>query len=449
MPSDSLHEPARRTPVAADVDVCVIGGSCTGVFAAARAARLGCRVALVEQNILFGGMATAAQVNEWHSLHDMTRQRQIIGGLTDEVLANLRQRGAVQTAERKHRGEYFLFNSAEMVLELDQLVRAHSAIRPFLKAGCVGAIREGDRLVAALIEDKSGRRAIRARVFIDASGDGDLLRRSGFAARQETVMQPVSYQMVAQGLEGHIGPLWDAVQQAAADTGYPRENSRPWINSHGAGGGLNNVYGPRLNGVDASDADQLTAAILESRRCHRILLDTARDRLGRKAAAVSLAHALGVRETWHAECRHRITRDELLHGVDYADCIAVGTYPVDVHSPEGTLLRHLDGWEERVSKQDGLQLSRWRDEGEPFPAYYQIPYRALQPREAANLLVAGRLLDADREAYGGLRVMVNMNQTGEAAGTAAALAVHKRVEPAAVDTGALRDAMAKHGSIVA
>ena len=78
-------EPQKNVPVIADVDVCVLGGSCTGTFAAVRAARLGASVALVEKMNCFGGVATSGMVNIWHSLQDTEYKRQIIGGLTYEV----------------------------------------------------------------------------------------------------------------------------------------------------------------------------------------------------------------------------------------------------------------------------------------------------------------------------------------------------------------------------
>jgi len=420
----TIHEPARDVPIAYACDLCVIGGSCTGVFAAVRAARLGLSVALVEQNILLGGMATAAQVNEWHSLHDALGRNQIIKGLTSEVIEKLRLRNAVRDGVREQRGPYFLFNSAELSLELDHLIREHG-IRLFLKGACVAAVREGNRIMAAVIEDKSGRRAIKARQFIDASGDGDLLRRAGFEAWQHPVLQPVSYQMLATGLGRGI---WAQVKERVGDYGYPSDYPGPWINACPAPAELNNVYGPRLHGCDSSDADQYTAAVMESRRCHHALLEAVRGEIGSDVAAVSFAHALGIRETWHARCRHQLTAAELLNGIPCDDAIACGTYPVDIHAPEGTLLRYMDGREEFVGRDGQHTWRRWRSETDDSPLYYQIPYRCLLPETAENLLVAGRLLDADRDAFDGVRVMVNMNQTGEAAGVASALALRDDVK---------------------
>ncbi|MDP0497180.1 MAG: FAD-dependent oxidoreductase [Verrucomicrobiota bacterium JB024] len=448
----SIHEPARETPLAHECDLCIIGGSCTGVFAAVRAARLGLTVALVEQNVLLGGMATAAQVNEWHSLYNMAGTHQIIGGLTAEILDGLRKRDAVLDLERKHRGPYSLFNSAELTLDLDELIRSHPGIRLFLKASCVAAVRDGNRLDAAIIEDKSGRRAIGARFFIDASGDGDLLRRAGFAAWRNDHLQPVNYQMMVAGLERIIETagknFWPQLQDLADKYGYPRENATPWINRFSAQADLRNIYGPRLNHVDASDADALTAALLESRRCHRALHDMIRERFGPAITPLSPAHALGVRETWHADSLYRLSAGELLEGHGFEDAIACGTYPVDVHSPDGTLLRYLDGREDFVHKEGPTTHRRWREASDQTPPCYHIPYRSLVPRDADNLLVAGRLIDADREAFGGIRVMVNMNQTGEAAGVAACLALREGCTPAAVDPSRLRATLCDGGSLL-
>ena len=169
-----LLEPERRVPVVADVDVCVIGGSTTGVFAAVAAARLGATVALVERLGFFGGSATASLVCVWHSRMDAAYDREIVGGLPIELMERLARRDAVRNHERNPSLQ-FVFSPYEMVLELDRMV-VEAAVRPFLHAQFAGVVADGEgRATAALIEDKSGRRAIRARAFVDASGDGDLV----------------------------------------------------------------------------------------------------------------------------------------------------------------------------------------------------------------------------------------------------------------------------------
>lgn len=432
-----IHEPARATPVCHETDLCVIGGSCTGVFAAVRAARLGLSVALVEQNTILGGMAAAAQVNEWHSVSDTSGTRPIIGGLTIEVVERLRRRGVLEEIHPVHRGQ-FRFNSAELAVELDDLVRSHR-VRVFLAARCVAATRDGARITSAIIEDRSGRRAIAAPFFIDASGDGNLLRHAGFAADKPDILQPVNLQAIVAGVHAPGGePPWNDLVPSLAAHDYPAANSRPWYFPVPGAPDLRNLFGARLNGIDASDADAYTAALIEGRRLHRAYLDIVRSCSPQtRPSLVSWSHALGVRETWHARCHHRLTGAEILQGQPFADSVAQGTYPVDIHSAEGTVLRYLDGREEVIGRNGSHLWRRWQPDDAPVPACYHIPYRTLLPLEADNLLVAGRLLDADREAFGGVRVMVNMNQTGEAAGVAAALAhrtgaTFPRLDPALI-----------------
>jgi flavin-dependent dehydrogenase len=189
--SDAVWEEARETPVAADCDVCVIGGSCTGVFAAVAAARLGAKVAIVERNGFFGGAATAGLVNHWHSLYDVSGERQIIAGLTEEVVERLRRRRGVSVNEaaKPAPGGYLVLNTEQLKLELDSLV-LEAKVRPFLRALCVAALEEEGGIGAAVIEDKTGRRAIRARCFIDASGDGDLIARAALPFRTRDDLQP-------------------------------------------------------------------------------------------------------------------------------------------------------------------------------------------------------------------------------------------------------------------
>jgi len=103
---DVIREKPREIPVVADVDVCVVGGSCTGVFAAIAAARLGAKVAIIELNGFFGGVATASLVNVWHSPMDIHDKQQVIAGLTLEVIERLgkRDRSSTRCSSRPSSG---------------------------------------------------------------------------------------------------------------------------------------------------------------------------------------------------------------------------------------------------------------------------------------------------------------------------------------------------------
>ncbi|CAN5391923.1 FAD-dependent oxidoreductase [soil metagenome] len=441
-----VREPARDIPVAYECDVCVIGGSCTGVFAAVRAARLGASVCIVEHNIIFGGMATAAMVNDWHCVFDVHGRDRIIAGLTLEMTERLKMRDAIAEVEPPPARIQYRFASAEMAGELDRMV-VENNIRAFLCTKFVATVGEGGKIDAAIIEDKSGRRAIRAEVFIDASGDGDLVRRSGFEAYQSEQLQPVTYVALMGGLR-ELPAVWKRIQHLAPAYDYPLANGFPWIHKWLGSTDASSVYGPRLNGVDASDADVLSATLLEARRLHRAIADMTYEEFKTRVNILCFAHALGVRETLHARCLHQLTGEELLSGTPYPDAIANGIYPVDIHYPGGTLLRFLDGTEHDLAPSGKVTYGRWRDENTPTPKCYHVPYRSLVPRGSKNVLVAGRVLDADRSGFAGVRVMVNMNQTGEAAGTAAYLALSGGTSVADVDCAELRKSLAAGGSIV-
>ena len=167
-----ICEVQRNIPLVGEFDVCVLGGSCTGVFAAVRAARLGARVALVEKQNAFGGVATSGLVCVWHSFLDTEYKRQIIGGLSHEVVERLRRRRAVDQFSNSPDTAY-RFNSEELKIELDELVR-ENGITPFLHTLFCAPHSEDGRIRAVIIENKDGRSAIGAKVFIDATGDGDL-----------------------------------------------------------------------------------------------------------------------------------------------------------------------------------------------------------------------------------------------------------------------------------
>lgn len=453
----SIREPERGIPVCHEADICVVGGSCTGVFAAVRAARQGLSVAIIEQHSLLGGMATAGQVSEWHSIRAADADRPVIGGLTIEMVSRLRRENAIAEEPPGRRGQ-FKFNSAVLAGELDDLVReSDGRIRVFFCARCVNAIRDGNRIVAAIVEDRSGRRAIAAHMFIDASGDGDLLRRAGFDAHKPERLQPVSMQALVDGLDKPVA--WGNLRRFFQAHQYPEANSTPWPFPVPGAPSLCNLFGARLNGIDGSDADDMSHALVEARRLHRACLRMVHEleqsdnkHMAENAVSapriVAWPHAMGVRETWHARCLHQLTGDELLSGHRFPDAIAQGTYPVDVHSADGVILKYIDGREEIVSTDNVHTWRRWLPEDARIPAFYTIPWRALVPGRAENLLVAGRLIDANREAFGAIRVMVIANQTGEAAGVGAALAIRQGSSVADVPTQQLRQALNDGGSLL-
>jgi hypothetical protein len=444
-----IIEAARETPVAFEADVCVIGGSCTGLFAAVRAAQRGLRVALVEGNGYFGGAATAGLVNVWHSLTDAGGERQIIAGLTAEMLARLERRGAMQPFMQYG----YQMNCAALILELDALVREYPSIRPFLHTRFVAphCVDDG-RVTHAIIEDKTGRRAIAARVFVDASGDGDLVARMGLPTITRDVLQPPTVCAYLTGLDTVSQDF--TLRHDVFDSRYPEALPPGFLWTARVPGvpGLTMVAGTRVHGADCSDADQLTSAEMEGRRQVQSLLDLLHRHVpgGESVQPVALPAYIGIRETRHAVCCYRLTEADVLEGRHFADAIANGTYPIDIHHGQGAgiTFRYLNGVEQHHVPGQPVVTGRWREPRVEDPLFYQIPYRTLVPAGARNVLIAGRCIDTDQGAHGAVRVMVNTNQMGEAAGLAAAMACTSGRDVGEVDTDALRRTMAEVGLVV-
>jgi len=443
----TVSEEARDIPVIDETDICVLGGSGTGVFAAIRAARLGARVSIVEKQNCFGGVATSSLVNIWHSLYDTEFKTQIIAGLTLELIERLRKRGAVrQTDNNPHVAT--VFNSAELKIELDEAI-LENKVRPHLHTlFCAPVVTDG-KLDAVIVENKSGRGAIRAKAFIDATGDGDLCDRLGLASYVVEHLQPPT-------TCAHFSkwPGLDRVDTNKILLEHGKERDLPEGFAWGAvmpGTETYMLAGTRAYGKNCAVAEELTAAELEGRRQVRAIMDTLKQHgpdtgLG----LVGLGSQIGIRETRHIKCRYQVTDDDVLYGKRFDDAIANGSYRVDVHHQEkpGITFKYLDG--SLVYSRPGYphKKGRWRDETPEDPTFYQIPFRSLVPGTYDNLILAGRMLDAAKEAYGGIRVMVNMNQAGEAAGVAAWLSLSAGKGIPELDPQDIRKLLADGGSII-
>jgi len=328
-------------------------------------------------------------------------------------------------------------------------------IRPFLHARVVAAPTVEGVVQAVVIEDKNGRRAIRARTFVDASGDADLVRHAGGATGLQDHLQPPTTSVLVAGLQALQRAVPDfRIQRTVFDGKNPNALRRGFLWSYdppAAGADLRLVFGTRVHGADCSDADQLTKAEMEGRRQARGIVSLVREaHPTHPVAMAALPARIGVRETRHAVCRHRLNEQELLAGKRFDDAIANGCYRVDVHHQDGDGLtfRYLDGREFIVSADGPHREGRWRPEQAEDPGFYQIPWRSLLPERLVNVAVAGRCLDADQGAFGAVRVQVTCNQMGEAAGVGAALALRGDGAVGAVDAQLLRRTMAELGAII-
>jgi hypothetical protein len=385
-------------------------------------------------------------VNVWHSLMDTEFKQQIIAGLTLEVMERLKKRGAV-IEEARSNSAGFSFNSDEMKIELDEMVK-EAGIRPCLHTFFSLPYVKDGQLEAVIVENKSGRGAIKAKMFVDATGDGDLCYRLGLGTYTSEHLQPPTTCARFSGWHS-VGGRFDQLfrehgEEFDVPSGFVWGRDVP-------GSDVYMLAGTRVYGVDCSDAEQLTKAEIEGRRQVRAFMDMIRKYVpDNRIALQALPSQIGIRETRHVQCQYQISGDDILHGRRFDDAIANGSYRVDIHHQEkpGITFKYLDGTQSYERPGYPSVRGRWREETETNPTFYQIPFRSLVPGKYGNLVVAGRMLDADLVAFSAVRVMVNMNQTGEAAGTAAYLALETNSSIPKLDVQRIRKTLAKGGSAV-
>ncbi len=441
--------PAERLPVKADADICVIGGSCTGVFAAIRAARQGARVVLLERQNRFGGTATAGLVCMWHNLFDTTGTRQIIGGLTFETLERLEKRNAVGPFRTPWYG--IPFNSEELTLVLDRMVSEEKNIIPFFHTFYSRPLMEHGRVKGIVVENHAGRFIITAKMFVDASGNGRLCRDAAFPMRQPEQIQPPTACAKIENFRNMDGlalkDLLEKYREKYPDLpcGYAWGTEIP---------GSKNMYmfaGTRVLNRSGAD-DDMTGAELESRRQLDALMHLFREQYPDAGVSLqALPSAVGIREGSHIVSLGTLKGESMLSENDSRadECIAAGTYPSDIHSRTDDTIsfRFLDGSMKVYRSSRLIQETRWLPEGHALP-FYRIPLRCLIPRNSRNVIAAGRMIDADTASFGAVRVMVNLNQCGEAAGIAASLAAAENREIADLKAPEVRSVLNRTGSLV-
>ena len=409
-------------------DLVVAGGSATGVCAAVTAARAGLKVALVEYNAFFGGTATAGLVPVWHSLYSTDGKTKIIGGLTEEIEERLLARGEARRLEPDNPSVGCYLNVAALQIMLDDLVNETGNVTSFLKAHVVGAVcdRPG-HVTAVVIEDKSGRCELKAKWFIDATGDADLAFHAGFETWKlpKCDMQAHTLCAIFANVDEirKVHPAFSFAEMMKPSRGAGLKHVFQWGAPVIGAPGLTFLAATRISACDPSIASDLTDALFDSRQQLKRIVDAANREFpmpeGKRLSLVTVGSDLGVRESRHIKARYKVTEHDVLYGRHFDDCIGKGSYRVDIHEGPGITFKDLNGDKivQTVSPDGKIsyEKGKWRTDDGPRPTWYEFPLSALIPEKSENLICAGRMIDCERAAYGALRVMVNCNQMGEAA----------------------------------
>ena len=416
---DTYREPAREIPVSHDVDVVVAGGGAAGTAAAVCAARLGLSVAMVEQTAIPGGMLT--HVTSWLSDFDNK------GGFAKEFIGQLLGRGICKWPYQ---------NPFRTTLYLDELIAA-SGVRHLYLARATAPMLDGDgRLAGVIVESKSGRHAVRAKVVIDATGDGDVAARAGarFAVGRESdgACQSIS---LSHLLTNYTGPelgnpeFLALLDRAAASAGngyripYDRARIRPLAATRQC---LWNGT-PHVCEHDPLDANSLSDALVALRGQCRDFYETLKHHTAEFADIEfgPVSGLPGVRESRRILCDEAVCSDDAVAGRRREHGLFLVTQAIDIHKcHEG----EPDIYVEKIKP-------------------YHIPYGALLPQGIENLLVVGRCIGGDHRALASFRIIADCFAMGEAAAIAARLAIGRGSPPRQIPARLVAAEMATLGYV--
>ncbi len=448
---DYINEANINTPIMGKYDVIVAGGGPAGLAAAISSARLGAKTLMIEKNGWVGGMATSGLVHPF--MPSYAGDKPINRGIFREILDRLSGMNALVHPDTTKMGTgytgFVVWPHAhvapfdvEAIKWVMQDLMEESGVEVLLHAQVVKAY-EYEKETCVITESKSGRMAFAGKVLVDCTGDGDLADylnipyEKGSAA--DGSMQPATIFFRLAGVDRkkvdkyiHEHPEerhFKSFAQKAAKEGKFISTKHDVLYFYTPREGEVAVNTTRSHGIDGTNVFDLTKAEFECRRQVQVLCEFFKQYCPgfENAYITTTAQQVGIRETRRIVGEYCLNKDDVLHVHQFDDNIAQCAYMIDIHDHTSTELFY-------TPVPDGRS--------------YGIPYRCLIPREKENILFAGRCISATQEAQGSCRVMPPSFSLGQAAGTAAALAVQTGVTPRNLDVQLLRKKLIENGQVV-
>ena len=456
-----------------DCDLVILGAGASGIAAALSAARAGMNTVLVDAGPIPGGelisgMAIDGALNgrgEW-----------IMGGVGREILAECESLGGYVGANCDWRLIWYVCLDPEfMKLAIARLL-ARAGVKLLLHTQATHVSVDGDRVTALHVRNKEGKLALRAPLFVDCSGDADIVAAAGgqvLRGGPDGEMQPVSMMFRMAGVDTErllafqrdhteffaLGES-DAIRQGRTDRELAEcaiQQGQPSVFIKGNGPLLSAAIDrgemyptalimiqptsnqrqevclntTRVGGIDGMRTAELSSTLSTlSDQVVQCCEFMRRHVPGFENAAFSgMSTRVGVRETRRIDGLESLTESDVLDARKRDDGVAKGSHHVDIHqSGTGQI---------RIPVKDG--------------GSYDIPWGCLLPKGIANVVAAGRILSADRGAHGSARVMGPCLAMGHAAGTASAMLLQSKVASptyAQVDVAALRARLKTEGAVL-
>lgn len=433
----NIREAERITDIVGDYDVAICGGGPAGFIAAVAAARSGAKTLLIHEHGFLGGMATAALVGPISKFNFAGKR--IVGGIPEEFIDRMAALGGavidLPSGNIPFDPEIYKLVAMQMVVG--------SGAEMMLHTRAVGVHRQADELYL-LTEAPSGRKAVKARRIIDATGTASVIAAAdlpwNYRRADDGSLQPMSLVFRLGGVDTDDLTVWmdrDGVKYANAELRTALENEVVAGNIAQFGGpwavfgstirkGEVSVNATRYPG-DATDTASFTQAEISMRLDVMKMVE-----LFRKASPqfkncylIDTAFQAGIRETRTIDGLYTLTADDILNPKDFDDTVAKGAHWIDIHRAG-----------------DSSQSATY------VPSAYNIPFRSLVPKGSDHIIVAGGSISATKEAFASVRVQAQCMALGQAAGTAAAMSLSDDQSFLELNGSDLREKLAADGAIV-
>lgn len=442
--------PEKHISVSETVDVIVVGGGPAGLGAAVSAARTGASVLLLEKRGFLGGNITAAFVEtcNWF-LHDTQFSAH---GLYQEIETAYRKEYGSSHDIREHAPHRF--SSEYLKIFLDEFVKQEH-IHVLLHSFVNDVVVADNRIAGVIIQTKNGPMAVCGAVVIDATGDGDVAAAAGVPYRKgrdtDGYCQPgtLNFRIVgvdvktltAQGdLLKKIGKQFEQ-DYLAGKTGLSCKRKDLPFGRLTSAGLLSYINYPCEYMIDPTTNAGLTQGETACRQYIKELYHYMKTHFPgfEHIEIAAIAPEIGFRDSRRIQGKYTLTHEDIEAHKTFGDTICVFPRMYDMLAPDGTM--RGDGALEGGGYKGHIFVHIKPEDTRTF----EVPYRCLLPVQIENLLIAGRCISTTHVAESSVRAIYACMLTGQAAGTAAGLAVQAAGTPEQVPIGNLQESLKKQG----